>query len=510
MYRLSLTCVLMIFLISGCGETNYDLLVHDPVSTTLASDGLPPEMGKDEQYSSFVQRWNAWVDSLPDDQKISCELGPTLERKSEDRFEALSDQTTQWPAHVLTEARPWNEYWDDAQLVQTEFKQDLDQLNALAHRPFLGVNIPFENANSVEIELPSLQITNYSLDSGSLLRSMTRNLNAQAVYLASTGETDQAIERFQSVATLCDRTLELPGITSWLVEIAMRAALASTMIELVEYDPDLFSDDQLAAIQSILVDDLHTDMARVFAFNQLMTLEEWKLLFHSFEMAMTNRELKDHFHQIMGSMGMFYESDNNPFVDIPDPDTHTPIASLKEQVRVQSLMFDAMVNDLGANPATQRMPALNIAIKEYLSGEDANRFVPAFAEIRLWRFSLGLVHQYNYETTNQIVILALHRHRLKTGSWPASLVEIDREYLPTDAIDLYSGQPLRYARLPNQSRLWALGVDRNDDGGRSITPSKKGWRVFPSTWFSLDEWDAMSDETQSKYDGDILLFKSRD
>ena len=73
-----------------------------------------------------------------------------------------------------------------------------------------------------------------------------------------------------------------------------------------------------------------------------------------------------------------------------------------------------------------------------------------------------------------------------------------------------SGHPLRYARLPNQSRLWALGVDRNDDGGRPIPRSKNEWRVHPTTWFSLDEWDAMSDEEQSKYDGDIMIFKSRD
>jgi len=87
----------------------------------------------------------------------------------------------------------------------------------------------------------------------------------------------------------------------------------------------------------------------------------------------------------------------------------------------------------------------------------------------------------------------------------AALAPIDRPRgSPDPTIDYYSGEPLRYALVNNEPRLWALGADRDDDGGR--IRKRETSTVNPAyTWFALDEWDALSDEQRADLDGDIRI-----
>ena len=62
--------------------------------------------------------------------------------------------------------------------------------------------------------------------------------------------------------------------------------------------------------------------------------------------------------------------------------------------------------------------------------------------------------------------IALHRHRLKHGNFPASLGALVPEYLAEVPRDFMDGQPLRYQLQPDgQFLLWSVGEDFKDDGG---------------------------------------------
>jgi len=60
--------------------------------------------------------------------------------------------------------------------------------------------------------------------------------------------------------------------------------------------------------------------------------------------------------------------------------------------------------------------------------------------------------------------IALERHRLKSGTYPADLAELGTD-LPSDP---YTGQSLHYRKNPDGTALiWACGIDAKDDGGKA-------------------------------------------
>ncbi len=65
-----------------------------------------------------------------------------------------------------------------------------------------------------------------------------------------------------------------------------------------------------------------------------------------------------------------------------------------------------------------------------------------------------------------LTAIALHRHRLKHGRFPADLNALVPALLPAVPRDFMDGQPLRYRlETDGQFRLWSVGEDFKDDGG---------------------------------------------
>jgi hypothetical protein len=77
--------------------------------------------------------------------------------------------------------------------------------------------------------------------------------------------------------------------------------------------------------------------------------------------------------------------------------------------------------------------------------------------------------------------LALERHRRTSGQWPATLRELVPAYLPEVPPDRYTGKALGYVLLNGQPRIYSVGVDRIDDGGRPLTGENTGlFRIWIS------------------------------
>lgn len=84
--------------------------------------------------------------------------------------------------------------------------------------------------------------------------------------------------------------------------------------------------------------------------------------------------------------------------------------------------------------------------------------------------SLGSSHLKlaTFETVRRLTVtaIALHRHRLQHGKFPASLGALVPEFLAEAPRDFMDGQPLRYKVQPDgQFLLWSVGEDFKDDGG---------------------------------------------
>jgi hypothetical protein len=64
--------------------------------------------------------------------------------------------------------------------------------------------------------------------------------------------------------------------------------------------------------------------------------------------------------------------------------------------------------------------------------------------------------------------IALERFRRAHGSFPDRLDAVVPQYLPAVLADPMDGATMRYAKdSPNRFRLWSVGTNRQDDGGKS-------------------------------------------
>jgi hypothetical protein len=72
------------------------------------------------------------------------------------------------------------------------------------------------------------------------------------------------------------------------------------------------------------------------------------------------------------------------------------------------------------------------------------------------------------------VAVAADRHRRMTGALPASLSDV----VPaTEAVDVFTGEPLRYVREPDGFAVYSVSRNRADDNGALLPVLRKGQRV---------------------------------
>lgn len=91
-----------------------------------------------------------------------------------------------------------------------------------------------------------------------------------------------------------------------------------------------------------------------------------------------------------------------------------------------------------------------------------------------------------FETSRRLIYtaVALHRHRLKHGEFPASLDALVPEFLAEVPRDFMDGQPLRYRRRPDgQFLLWSVGENLKDDGGNPLTATGR-----TGSWLQGLDW----------------------
>jgi hypothetical protein len=78
-----------------------------------------------------------------------------------------------------------------------------------------------------------------------------------------------------------------------------------------------------------------------------------------------------------------------------------------------------------------------------------------------------------------MVSFAAAGYRSDHGAYPDSVALLVPEYLPTWPVDVFDGQPLRYARTGDAFTVYSVGVDGVDDGGKITGEdgSDLGWQV---------------------------------
>lgn len=77
-----------------------------------------------------------------------------------------------------------------------------------------------------------------------------------------------------------------------------------------------------------------------------------------------------------------------------------------------------------------------------------------------------------------IAAIALEQHRRAHGTFPASWTEIDPALLAAAPVDEFTGKPLLYHSDSSGIRLYSVGPDRDDDGGRPVSDASRTLRLW--------------------------------
>ncbi|MBI3874719.1 MAG: hypothetical protein HY300_01865, partial [Verrucomicrobia bacterium] len=106
-----------------------------------------------------------------------------------------------------------------------------------------------------------------------------------------------------------------------------------------------------------------------------------------------------------------------------------------------------------------------------------------------------------------VAAIALKRHQLRHGRFPASLDALVPDFLPALPVDFMDGQPLRYRLNADGSfLLYSVGDDFKDDGGNGeMMPDKKLsvylWNCRDAVWpapASAEELEAFQSKQRKK------------
>ena len=95
-------------------------------------------------------------------------------------------------------------------------------------------------------------------------------------------------------------------------------------------------------------------------------------------------------------------------------------------------------------------------------------FLPAFGKVTI------SADRHEQGHRNLLVAFALAIHRQEHGRYPETLDELAPAYLPAVPLDLFSGKALIYRPTDNGYLLYSVGVNRQDDQGRSATDNPPG------------------------------------
>ncbi len=138
------------------------------------------------------------------------------------------------------------------------------------------------------------------------------------------------------------------------------------------------------------------------------------------------------------------------------------LASAAETRARAESVFDQMIR-AAALPRPKRTGENGLTLKEPLTSRDLllQILLPAIGK------ALQSADQWETDRAATEAIIALERFRARTGAYPESLAVLVPAELAAEPIDAWAGVSLRYRRDGSSYRLYATGLDAQDDGGKT-------------------------------------------
>lgn len=337
-----------------------------------------------------------------------------------------------------------------------------DQLTALGQylndiqSPLAQLEESLSNGQGLYRPAIATPIVNTLMPELAEIRQVAKLLGATAEYEAADGGGQQAEGRLRALFQVSQMVDGKRGLISMLVNIAI-VSIAQTQTERCINSNALEADSLQRIEASLNAQQTHTLMRDAYVAERVLFLDAVKWM-KSSPANLTNADYGTRLIR------------------------HLPGASAMQCIdalRFYADFIDAVTTPTGA--ALKRIDSI-VRQSEQLSGFSLYLSIVAPSLRRaaeLWVRSEGMQRAL-------LTAIACERYRLKHGKWPEKLDALVPDYFDAVPLDPFDEKPIRFARIPEGTKVWSIGEDFVDNGGdvRRLDPDPKkrptdwGWVIL--------------------------------
>ncbi len=500
-------------------------------ATTLAlaqpTPAPPPTLQPDETASAFIERWNEWAYATDPDQQLRKDL-----QAADDAIRAeYMGVLEQYRADPLLDDLANATNWRATQVYAERIAPHTARIRELLTSPYSARPFPSPEVEAAELKanppgdevlvlnqnpVPTNQLEMYLLDIGgssSILGAMM-DVQFESNCAIRTGNLGRALANINACFDAYRLEIERGTLIDSFRAHAFESDGISAIQTLLVRHGSRLRDGALESLQDAML--AHAERRRGLAESlQLEQRVMAELLPTWFDPEQPDR-LTDRGRAFLDAISLTGAEPNWHDADFrfslrTRPSFEGSLAPASEQVRVFNAIAAAYALDT-ATPWHAREDLESARLfKAIVDADPQGRLAPALDRFTLYTSHIWSDLRSETSIRAALTMIGVHRHRARTGAWPAILADIDPEIMRFDPIDPHSGQHFGYAVIDDQPKLWSAGPDRDNDDGRPIPappalPEGELHRVPSLAWFTLNEWAALPPEVQAEHDGDILLF----
>ncbi|BAM02916.1 hypothetical protein PSMK_07570 [Phycisphaera mikurensis NBRC 102666] len=426
-----------------------------------------------------LARLNAVAAAVPDRERA----WPLLQ-------EAMSNLDLPTRGGPPLDASPGDSAWPSLIGFLNEHADPLDTLDAALARPALGWEAslarPPGDADAAGGVAPLSSLMEVRLDHLHQLRNAAGVLRARGVHAAAAGDAAGTAAASAGLLRLANWALEHPTLINALVASSVQAKADGLLAEALTLDPELFSRFELRRLQERVRDRPRPVTDEALLGERLIFEDLLQRMFTDDGRGggrITPEGVRG-FATMLGAAGSLPGSgvtDSNPVEASLLPLALLVSASRSDLAAVHRDAMDAAAAGFRV-PLHQawELPtpaALDAAVDGPLGAMRygmVTQLLPALDATRRDAF------ESDARRDAALLALALHRHRLATGSFPepsTGYAKLVPAYLHEIPLDPLHGTPMRWTIRDGRPVIYGLGADGDDDGGVLPTEEAGGNRA---------------------------------
>ncbi len=329
------------------------------------------------------------------------------------------------------------------------------------------------------------------------LQMAVKLLNNAAVVAIEQGDADRFFKLMRASQGSQQLLDDFPVAIDQLVRVAILKRGLDTIRWALEKHPDRFDDAHLAALDAIMAENAIEGYGHL---GEALYLED----------SIRRYATRDGAFRF-GAIADAFINDKELF-DVIGPPTNKPVREFDESLQ-QPLWLLFRGNQYGADMSRLPWDGSDIELP-YATPEGmelnpvSSRFAGVFTAAYDRVVKRFLKHHQEHIGTRTAI--ALQRHKLRHGVFPASLSALDADLLEFEPIDLFTNEHLLTTMRDGQILVYSVGGDRTDNKGEPVWNTMLGSEIHTvekhQHWISEQRAASIMANSPHEITGDFVLF----